>query len=115
MSVASSPAPREVKQVIETFFQRPDASVEATAALMTQFYHELRVKKHSPLEALREAQLTIYRHPERIAALAGSRGKIAQDNTVKAGSAPLTTTPSATAQTTPVRLWAAFVLSGRGE
>src|SRR5262249_26304370 len=38
----------------------------ATAALMVQFYHELRVNKLAPLEALRSAQLTVYRHPERI-------------------------------------------------
>ena len=88
---------------------------EATAALMTQFYHELRVKKRSPLEALREAQLTIYRHPERIKALAGSRGKITQDDTVKAGSAATETKPGEKGKTTPTKLWAAFLLSGRGE
>jgi CHAT domain-containing protein/Tfp pilus assembly protein PilF len=88
---------------------------EATAALMTQFYHELRVKKRTPLEALREAQLTLYRHPERIPALAGSRGKIAKDDAVKQGSAPPEVKPGEAAKTTPVKLWAAFVLSGRGE
>jgi len=88
---------------------------EATAALMTQFYHELRVNKRTPLEALREAQLTIYRHPERIAALAGSRGKIAKDDAVKEGSAPPEAKPGEAAKTTPTKLWAAFVLSGRGE
>jgi CHAT domain-containing protein/tetratricopeptide (TPR) repeat protein len=88
---------------------------EATAALMTQFYYELRVKKRPPLQALQEAQLTLYRHPERIPALAGSRGKIAQADTVKIGSQTAETTPGATARTTPVKLWAAFILSGRGE
>ena len=88
---------------------------EATAALMTQFYHELRVQKRTPLEALREAQLTLYRHPERIAALAGSRGKVKQDDAVKEGSAPPEVKPGEAAKTTPVKLWAAFVLSGRGE
>ncbi len=87
---------------------------EATAALMAQFYHELRINKRSPLEALREAQLTVYRHPERIPALAGSRGKIDQEDTVKQGSKPPEPKPGETPKTTPVRLWAAFVLSGKG-
>jgi CHAT domain-containing protein len=88
---------------------------EATAALMTQFYHELRVKKRTPLAALREAQLTLYRHPERIPALAGSRGKVKQDDAVKKGSSPPDVKPGEAAKTAPTKLWAAFVLSGRGE
>jgi CHAT domain-containing protein len=88
---------------------------EATAALMTQFYHELRKNKRSPLVALCEAQLTLYRHPERIPALAGSRGPIDQADTVKLGSKPLKTKPGEKVNTTPARLWAAFVLSGLGE
>src|SRR5262249_58037022 len=88
---------------------------EATAALMTQFYHELRANKRPPLAALREAQLTIYRHPERIPALAGSRGKVKQDDAVKEGSAPPETKTGDASKTAPGRLWAAFVLNGRGE
>jgi CHAT domain-containing protein len=88
---------------------------EATAALMTQFYHELRRNKRPPLEALREAQLTLYRHPERIPALAGSRGRLDQEDTVKLGARPRDAKPGATAETTPAKLWAAFILSGRGE
>jgi CHAT domain-containing protein len=82
---------------------------------MTQFYYELRVKKRPPLEALREAQLTLYRHPERISDLAGSRGKIKQDETVKVGSTATATKPGETAKTTPTKLWAAFILSGTGK
>src|SRR5205085_11589752 len=88
---------------------------EATAALMTAFYHELRQNKRAPLEALREAQLTLYRHPERIPALAGSRGPIDQTDTVKLGSKPAETKPGQAPKTTPTRLWAAFVLSGTGK
>jgi CHAT domain-containing protein len=84
----------------------------ATAALMTQFYHELRITKSEPLAALREAQLTIYRHPERIGDLAGERGKPALDAAAKLGSSA---DPKTEAKTTPTKLWAAFVLSGRGE
>src|SRR5204863_4098164 len=46
----------------------------ATAALMAKFYHELWVNKRPPIEALREAQLMIYRRPDLIADLAGERG-----------------------------------------
>jgi CHAT domain-containing protein len=88
---------------------------EATAALMAQFYHELRKNKRTPLEALREAQLTLYRHPERIPALAGNRGPIEKDKAVKGGSAPAEAKPGEAAKTAPTKLWAAFVLSGRGE
>jgi len=85
----------------------------ATAALMAQFYHELRVNKRSPLGALREAQLTIYRHPERIAALAGERGRPALEAAAKLGAAA-TVRSDEKAKKTPTKLWAAFVLSGVG-
>ena len=48
-------------------------------------------------------------------ALAGSRGRIDQEDTVKLGSKPPELKPGDTAKTTPVKLGAAFVLSGRGE
>jgi CHAT domain-containing protein len=50
---------------------------KATAALMAQFYHEHRVNKKPIIEALRLAQLTVYRHPERIDELAGDRARMA--------------------------------------
>jgi CHAT domain-containing protein len=80
---------------------------------MAQFYHELRLNKRPPLEALREAQLTVYRHPERSEALAGQRGRPALEAAAKLGSAaPLK--PDEKAKTAPTKLWAAFVLSGVG-
>jgi CHAT domain-containing protein len=85
----------------------------ATAALMTQFYHELWVNKRPPIEALRQAQLTIYRHPDRIPTLAGLRGRPALETAAKLGSAA-TTKPDEKPKTTPTKLWAAFVLSGVG-
>jgi CHAT domain-containing protein/tetratricopeptide (TPR) repeat protein len=85
----------------------------ATAALMAQLYHELWVNKKAPLEALREAQLTIYRHPERIEVLAGERGRPALESAAKLGSA-LVKKPNDRPKTTPTKLWAAFVLSGVG-
>jgi tetratricopeptide (TPR) repeat protein len=86
----------------------------ATAALMSQFYHELWVNKKPPIEALREAQLTIYRHPERIQDLVGERGRPALDAAAKLGSAT-TTKPDEKPKTPPVKLWAGFVLSGVGK
>jgi CHAT domain-containing protein/tetratricopeptide (TPR) repeat protein len=85
----------------------------ATAALMAQFYHELRANKRPPAEALRHAQLTIYRHPDRIAALTGNRSRPEVETAAKLGATD-TRSPEKTRQTTPTRLWAAFTLSGTG-
>jgi CHAT domain-containing protein/Tfp pilus assembly protein PilF len=87
----------------------------ATAALMAQFYHELCVNKQSPLEALRAAQLTIYRHPDRIPALVGERGKPALNAAAKLGPAAGPPVKNEKPATAPTRLWAAFVLSGVGQ
>jgi CHAT domain-containing protein len=80
---------------------------EATAALMGLFYHHLWREKRPPLEALRQAQLTLYRHPERIPALAQERGL--EFSRVARQPAPPTSAARA-----PARLWAGFVLSGLG-
>ena len=47
---------------------------QATCALMTVFYTKLWKENKPPLEALREAQLYVYRHPDEIGKLAASRG-----------------------------------------
>jgi CHAT domain-containing protein/tetratricopeptide (TPR) repeat protein len=93
--------------VVASLWQVNDA---ATAALMAQFYHELWVNQRPPLAALRQAQLTIYRHPDRIAALSGDRGRPALESAAKLGPAAPAKGP-----TTPTKLWAAFVLSGHGQ
>jgi len=83
---------------------------EATAALMNLFYHNLWVEKKAPMEALRLAQLTLYRHPERRGALAKARGPEFEKTArlpVDSGVAP--------ASRAPARLWAGFVLSGTGQ
>jgi CHAT domain-containing protein/Tfp pilus assembly protein PilF len=96
--------------VIGSLWQVDDA---ATAALMAQFYHELRVNQKPPLEALRQAQLTIYRHPERIEALAGERGpKFKEAVGLPLGGQPAEGKKPQRAKT---KLWAAFVLSGVGK
>jgi CHAT domain-containing protein/Tfp pilus assembly protein PilF len=81
----------------------------ATAALMAKFYHEMWVNNKPPIVALREAQLTIYRHPELIPALAGERGRPQLDKAVR-----LADTPFADGKRADTKLWAAFVLSGLG-
>jgi CHAT domain-containing protein/tetratricopeptide (TPR) repeat protein len=97
--------------VIASLWQVNDT---ATAALMTRFYHALWIEKETPLAALRKAQLTIYRHPERIASLAGERGRPEQQKAVQATNeekGPV----SLPVGGVPTRLWAAFVLSGVGD
>jgi CHAT domain-containing protein/tetratricopeptide (TPR) repeat protein len=92
------------RDVIASLWQVPD---RPTAALMGLFYHNLWDKQQPPAEALRQAQLEIYRHPERIAALAEDfRGKFAQ----VPGSQEA---PAVDGKAHP-RLWAAFTLSGPG-
>jgi CHAT domain-containing protein/Tfp pilus assembly protein PilF len=83
----------------------------ATAALMTKFYHELWVSKKPPIEALREAQLTIYRRPDLIATLASAERGLKLEQALNDKS---TRAAEAAKDRTPTKLWAAFVLSGVG-
>jgi CHAT domain-containing protein len=86
----------------------------ATAALMARFYHALWAEQKPPLQALRQAQLVLYYHPELIPALAGERGPPAQRQAVTLP-APTGQAPAAGAGRAPTFLWAAFLLSGRGQ
>jgi tetratricopeptide (TPR) repeat protein len=89
---------------------------EATAALMAVFYDQLWRQNKPPIEALRTAQLTIYRHPERIGELTQARGtpdfdKLVQHpEPVPGGGDPVIPARDRA----PVKQWAAFVLSGWG-
>jgi hypothetical protein len=51
------------RKVIASLWKVED---DATAALMILFYRNLLEKKLDPADALRQAQLTLYRHPEAV-------------------------------------------------
>ena len=98
------------RNVIASLWKVPD---QATAALMGEFYRNLWEKQLSPMESLRQAQLTLYRNPSRIRELAdGFRS-------------PLKVVPGKSVDPTEEilviggkghpRLWAAFTLSGPGQ
>ena len=76
---------------------------EATAALMVLFYRNMWVEKQAPMQALREAQLYIYRHPDQIKGLAAVRGL------------DFPPTPAVKDGRAHTSQWAAFVLSGLGK
>jgi CHAT domain-containing protein len=95
------------RDVIASLWKVPD---RPTAALMARFYHNLWDKGLPPVEALRQAQLEIYRHPEKIPELAaGFRGKFVE----VPGTEETPVKPGADGKAHP-RLWAAFTLSGPG-
>jgi CHAT domain-containing protein len=81
---------------------------DATQALMALLYRNLWEKKLDPAEALRQAQLTLYRHPEAVA-LAKKRG--AEDFT-ESDLPKVVETPAAKAKRSPTAQWAAFTISG---
>jgi CHAT domain-containing protein len=81
---------------------------------MAVFYHQLWVQKQPPLQALRQAQLALYRHPQQATVLAKGRGAPNFDKIVRRVTREV---PDARARPTgrsPVKHWAAFVLSGAG-
>ena len=90
----------------------------ATAVLMRLFYHHLWTEK-PPIEALRQAQLTLYRRPEllddsaQLDRLVASRG-LDVNRPLPVPAAPPKPSPGSPARTTPARHWAAFILSGPG-
>jgi tetratricopeptide (TPR) repeat protein len=88
---------------------------EATAALMALFYRNLWQEKLPPLEALRRAQLALYRHPEHIKAWArGERGPDLKRPAPGSGPAAPAGVGPKPGGTAPTKQWAAFVLSGLG-
>jgi CHAT domain-containing protein len=96
------------KNVIASLWKVDD---DATAALMVLFYRNLWIEKKEPLEALRQAQLHLYRHPEQIAALAKTRGVDFTETELPQVEAD----PAVKETRTHASKWAAFVLSGAGK
>ncbi len=94
------------KNVVASLWKLDD---DATAALMALFYRNLWVEKMSPLEALRQAQLTIYRSPDAIPKLAKRRGVDFAERDL-----PEVTAKPVKGKRAHASLWAAFVLSGTG-
>jgi CHAT domain-containing protein len=89
---------------------------QATAALMAIFYDQLWRQHKPPIEALRTAQLTLYRHPEVVGQLAAARGTPDFDKLVQRPEPmPGAAHPEPSVKDrAPVKQWAAFVLSGWG-
>src|SRR5262249_45262802 len=82
------------------------------AALMALSYRNLWEHKQPPLQALRNAQLPLRRHPDAVPLLARERGPNF-DKVVKRVEEELAE-PPAKGEAAPVKHWAAFVLSGLG-
>jgi CHAT domain-containing protein len=87
---------------------------QATAALMTIFYDRLWKRGKPPIEALREAQLTLYRNPDLAGELAAARGTPDFDKLLRQPQPVPDHNVSSPARHAPVRQWAAFMLSGDG-
>ena len=83
----------------------------ATMVLMEEFYRNLWEKKFTKREALRQAQLTVYRNPEMVLRRAKEMGvRGIEDEAV-----PLPAAGPAPPRRSPPAWWAAFLLSGLGE
>jgi CHAT domain-containing protein len=81
----------------------------ATSLLMEEFYRQLWLNKQPPLQALRQAQLFVLNHPEKV--------KERQEELKKAGVRDFDDEAVVVGlgkgkERTPVALWAPFVLSG---
>ena len=82
-----------------------------TLVLMEEFYRNLWEKKLSKREALRQAQLTVYRNPEMVLRRAKEMGvRGIEDEAV-----PLPAAGPTPTRRSPPAWWAAFLLSGLGE
>jgi CHAT domain-containing protein len=95
------------KNVVATLWRVND---DASATLMALFYHKLWKEKKPLLEALREAQLTVYRYPE----LLPKNPKERAPNFAKLVKLPATPAKAVPGDKAPIKNWAGFILSGDG-
>jgi CHAT domain-containing protein/tetratricopeptide (TPR) repeat protein len=96
------------RDVVASLWKVPDRS---TAALMALFYRNLWTQNLGPMEALRQAQLEIYRNPGKVPELAkGFRGKFEE---VPGSVGEAEGAPTKDGKAHPL-FWAAFALSGPG-
>jgi len=79
----------------------------ATQALMALFYRNLWEKKFDPAEALRQAQLTLYRHPEAVQVAAKRGVDFSESDLPK-----VEDKPAEKLRRSPTAHWAAFTFSG---
>ena len=82
---------------------------------MAKFCDELWVNKKPQVEALREAQLIIYYHPELIPDLAGERGAPKLKDAVAVKTDTGASPQAAGSIRADTKLWAAFILSDAGK
>lgn len=96
---------------------------DATAVLMAEFYRRLWQENLPPIEALRQAQLFVYRNPDQVRAIAAERKvpDFSKSQPVNTGvKPPVAHRPAppvpagSPAGTAPPKWWAAFQLSGAG-
>jgi CHAT domain-containing protein len=105
------------KNVVASLWKVDDA---ATAALMARFYGYLfaadEARRLPPVEALRRAQLDLYRHPELIPAWSRGEDRAPGKPRPATEPPPADTPPElvTSAGRAPIKLWAAFTLSGLG-
>jgi CHAT domain-containing protein len=92
------------QSVIASLWKVDDA---ATQALMTLFYRNLWEKKLDAAEALRQAQLTLYRHPETVQVVARRGLDFTESDLPKVEEKPAEKRPHS-----PTAHWAAFTFSG---
>jgi CHAT domain-containing protein len=92
------------KAVVASLWKVDDG---ATQALMALFYRNLWAKKLDPAEALRQAQLALYRHPE-AAQVARRRGADFSESDLP----KVEEKPAEKPRRSPAAHWAAFTFSG---
>ena len=97
------------KNVVASLWKVDD---NATAALMSLFYHKMWVQGESPIDALRSAQLSIHHNSELVNRLIADPELL--DKVARSRGGDLKREGGDDPATNATKLWAAFVLSGPG-